>query len=203
MAAILRRIARRRRTIGLTGPRRTRLRLLTARTTLRTLAPTPRRPERATRPGRKMAGSGLHGRPSAPHGPTHATGDLKQIDHASRLGAGFGNRPAWCPGEELNHRHCDFQSHALPTELPGQTDAGRAREARRESAGVIVRHGAHVQLVLPLAVIDRSHLSAQLIAQPSRWPTARRRPMRRPNGRAPGQVTVAVAGFHAASSRSG
>ena len=27
---------------------------------------------------------------------------------------------AWCPGAESNHRHCDFQSHALPTELPGQ-----------------------------------------------------------------------------------
>jgi hypothetical protein len=26
----------------------------------------------------------------------------------------------WCPGAESNHRHCDFQSHALPTELPGQ-----------------------------------------------------------------------------------
>jgi hypothetical protein len=26
---------------------------------------------------------------------------------------------AWCPGAESNHRHCDFQSHALPTELPG------------------------------------------------------------------------------------
>ena len=26
----------------------------------------------------------------------------------------------WCPGAELNHRHCDFQSHALPTELPGR-----------------------------------------------------------------------------------
>ena len=24
----------------------------------------------------------------------------------------------WCPGVGLNHRHCDFQSHALPTELP-------------------------------------------------------------------------------------
>ena len=29
----------------------------------------------------------------------------------------------WCPGAESNHRHCDFQSHALPTELPGR--AGR------------------------------------------------------------------------------
>src|SRR5215467_8844598 len=25
----------------------------------------------------------------------------------------------WCPGAELNHRHTDFQSVALPTELPG------------------------------------------------------------------------------------
>ena len=24
----------------------------------------------------------------------------------------------WCLGAESNHRHCDFQSHALPTELP-------------------------------------------------------------------------------------
>src|SRR4030067_184500 len=29
----------------------------------------------------------------------------------------------WWPGAELNCRHCDFQSHALPTELPGR---GRA-----------------------------------------------------------------------------
>jgi hypothetical protein len=27
-------------------------------------------------------------------------------------------RLLWCLGAELNHRHCDFQSHALPTELP-------------------------------------------------------------------------------------
>ena len=25
----------------------------------------------------------------------------------------------WCPGAESNHRHEDFQSSALPTELPG------------------------------------------------------------------------------------
>ena len=34
----------------------------------------------------------------------------------------------WCPGAESNHRHCDFQSHALPTELPGR--ALFARQAR-------------------------------------------------------------------------
>ena len=30
----------------------------------------------------------------------------------------------WCPGAELNHRHTDFQSVALPAELPGRR--GRA-----------------------------------------------------------------------------
>jgi hypothetical protein len=34
----------------------------------------------------------------------------------------------WCPGAESNHRHCDFQSHALPTELPGPK-TGRVRAA--------------------------------------------------------------------------
>jgi hypothetical protein len=40
-------------------------------------------------------------------------------------------RKPWCPGEELNHRHRDFQSRALPTELPGLTSRsfGKAHEA--------------------------------------------------------------------------
>src|ERR1700752_4822780 len=38
---------------------------------------------------------------------------------------------AWCPGAESNHRHCDFQSHALPTELPGHA----AERAWRLEAG--------------------------------------------------------------------
>jgi hypothetical protein len=30
-----------------------------------------------------------------------------------------GQEKEWCPGADLNHRHEDFQSTALPTELPG------------------------------------------------------------------------------------
>jgi hypothetical protein len=33
----------------------------------------------------------------------------------------------WCPGAELNHRHTDFQSVALPTELPGRLVSGAYR----------------------------------------------------------------------------
>ena len=32
----------------------------------------------------------------------------------------------WCPGAESNHRHADFQSAALPTELPGRSSRGEA-----------------------------------------------------------------------------
>jgi hypothetical protein len=41
----------------------------------------------------------------------------------------------WCPGAESNHRHCDFQSHALPTELPGRRTRRRRRGSR--AGGVI------------------------------------------------------------------
>ena len=36
----------------------------------------------------------------------------------------------WCPGAELNHRHTDFQSVALPTELPGRLARGAYRGDR-------------------------------------------------------------------------
>ena len=35
----------------------------------------------------------------------------------------------WCPGAELNHRHTDFQSVALPTELPGRSASGAYRRS--------------------------------------------------------------------------
>ena len=40
------------------------------------------------------------------------------------------NKILWCPGAESNHRHCDFQSHALPTELPGRFQPQAAWERR-------------------------------------------------------------------------
>src|SRR3954453_18051588 len=50
---------------------------------------------------------------------------------------------AWCPGAESNHRHCDFQSHALPTELPGRRP--RAKPTGQRSAGVIEAASRTVQ----------------------------------------------------------
>jgi hypothetical protein len=46
----------------------------------------------------------------------------------------------WCPGAESNHRHCDFQSHALPTELPGQfrvTERCRSGRVIERSDGAV------------------------------------------------------------------
>ena len=34
----------------------------------------------------------------------------------------------WCPGPESNQRHVDFQSTALPTELPGHKMWRRGRD---------------------------------------------------------------------------
>ena len=39
----------------------------------------------------------------------------------------------WCPGTESNHRHVDFQSTALPTELPGQMATRKGLEPSTSS----------------------------------------------------------------------
>ena len=43
----------------------------------------------------------------------------------------------WCPGEESNHRHRDFQSRALPTELPGQDARRSGRRLIDNLAGAV------------------------------------------------------------------
>jgi hypothetical protein len=40
----------------------------------------------------------------------------------------------WCPGTELNRRHEDFQSSALPTELPGLIEVSGLMDEGRSIA---------------------------------------------------------------------
>ena len=75
----------------------------------------------------------------------------------------------WCPGAGSNHRHCDFQSHALPTELPGHFQPRRAWERR-----FIVRPGSAVHHASPVGYAWRSHAMAKGGACPAK-PTGRRR----------------------------
>ena len=53
-------------------------------------------------------------------------------------------RAEWWPGRELNPRHADFQSAALPTELPGLSGEPRIKQARRltvNAAGIAQASG--------------------------------------------------------------
>jgi len=59
----------------------------------------------------------------------------------------------WCPGAELNHRHRDFQSRALPTELPGRQ--ARDRKAARKARGVIEARSGPVQNACDRNTCDR------------------------------------------------
>src|SRR5262249_33415932 len=60
----------------------------------------------------------------------------RQIDYwALRLDM-FPTR-GWCPGTELNRRHGEFQSPALPTELPGRL--GERHERALRSCGLVMK----------------------------------------------------------------
>ncbi len=65
---------------------------------------------------------------------------------AGRSGADFYNRivvvsadaaSMWCPGTESNRRHRDFQSRALPTELPGPARSRVYRAGSRPLSSVM------------------------------------------------------------------
>ena len=45
----------------------------------------------------------------------------------------YRRKKVWCPGAESNHRHGDFQSPALPTELPGQMATRKGLEPSTSS----------------------------------------------------------------------
>ena len=51
-------------------------------------------------------------------------------------------RNLWCPGTELNRRHKDFQSSALPTELPGP------------NAGILSVRSRDVKFLQTLRIFD-------------------------------------------------
>src|ERR1041384_254272 len=78
----------------------------------------------------------------------------------------------WWPRAELNHRHKDFQSSALPTELLGRPGRAAERRAfgRRELYPAALRHGlAARRLLQGVAEAAHSHdahaAGLQLLAQ--------------------------------------
>src|SRR5512138_727145 len=68
----------------------------------------------------------------------------------------------WCPGAESNHRHHDFQSCALPTELPGRRALAACRRAERSAvigsrAGPVQTRGPAVGIVSETCSWARIH----------------------------------------------
>ncbi len=63
--------------------------------------------------------------------PLHAGGaPARSSRHRAKPMIEVVNLKGWCPGLELNQRHRDFQSRALPTELPGHCSARRSLGVR-------------------------------------------------------------------------
>jgi hypothetical protein len=91
----------------------------------------------------------------------------------------------WCPGAESNHRHADFQSAALPTELPGQLLGPSRQEDRWGDVDGVGDHRERVvynikfrpvqpQPALP-AAHSRTHLPPCRSPRSCRSPIAARR----------------------------
>src|SRR5690242_4783823 len=77
----------------------------------------------------------------------------------SALGRNTWQEEEWCPGAGSNHRHRDFQSRALPTELPGRA-WWRAEPPQRTAHLVVALAAVH-----PLGVDLRTR-DAIPIAEP-------------------------------------
>ena len=108
-------------------------------------APTVRHRTRPLPMFEDPSAGGIAGRPRNGHqSPRKASAKFKRgsrsrpaarRDSGQAIGSAKQSWKRWCPGAESNHRHRDFQSRALPTELPGRRSPAGA--AGRKSAGVI------------------------------------------------------------------
>src|SRR5450432_1655610 len=65
----------------------------------------------------------------------------------------------WCLGADSNHRHADFQSAALPTELPRRRPPSRGAASIEEALSEVQRGGRSV------LVVNRAHLIGVLGAR--------------------------------------
>src|SRR6185437_9732926 len=92
----------------------------------------------------------------------------------------------WCLGADSNHRHADFQSAALPTELP--RPEGSARCSTRGPEGPAAEGGASIRS--GAAAVQRRAVAAQ--RGPRGCGAWARRPRRAPTCRARASVVVAV-----------
>ena len=70
----------------------------------------------------------------------------------------------WCPGAGSNHRHRDFQSRALPTELPGRRDPAERRAC--EERGVIEADWRHCPERPPEREFKRISLADRALPAP-------------------------------------
>jgi hypothetical protein len=88
----------------------------------------------------------------------------------------YATKSCWCPGAELNHRHRDFQSRALPTELPGRR-AAPLRRGLGKAGAVIGAKGRQcpargAERAVPRQPVSSSRSPASALASSSTTGTA-------------------------------